>query len=296
MHTINKERTNRNIFLFWFLAIPVLLMLVFTYYPAVKLVTYSFSDYDGLDKQLNFIGLRNWKQLFKDSDTMKTLFHSFYYIAGGLVQNALALLLAVILNNKLLKGRSFFRGIIFLPFILNGTAVSYMFRYFFDYNKGPLNKLLVALGMEPFSWLGSAAVVNWSLALVCVWKFTGYIMTLYLASLQSIPQEYYEAAEIDGCNSFQRFFYITLPQISGIIKLQMFLNISGAVNIFDIPFVITGGGPSGASDTLAMKATKFAFDHRNYGMASAYGVFCTVVIIVVYLAQNKMLGAKEEQL
>ena len=267
-----RQTLKTNLFLFSFVCIPVVLLLVFTYFPAAKLVYYSFTNYDGLSKNPDFVGLYNWKKLFSSSELWSTLLHSGYYIIGGIVQNALALLFAIILNDKLIKGRKAFRGIIFLPFILNGTSVSFMFRYF---------------------WLGTEAIVNWSLAFVCLWRYTGYIMVIYLAALQSVPAEYYEAATIDGANSWQKLIHITLPQIRTIIGLQMFLNISGAINIFDIPFVITNGGPNGASQTLAIQAIEYAFTYKNYGLASAYSLFCTVMIIILYVAQNKVFFRKE---
>jgi raffinose/stachyose/melibiose transport system permease protein len=293
MTSLQKRKHGTGWFIFGFTAVPVALMLLFTYYPAAKLVLYSFTDYDGISAEMGFVGLRNWAQLLGNREAWETLSHCLYYIAGGLVQNALALFLAVILNNPRLRGRNVFRGLIFLPFILNGAAVSYMFRYVYNYTKGPLNIALIALGIAPVSWLGSAAIVNWSMAFVCLWRYSGYIMVIYLAGLQSIPGEYYEAAMIDGCGAFSRFRHITLPQISNVIKLQMFLNISGAVNVFDIPFVITSGGPVGASMTLAMRSNEYAFTYRNFGLASAYGVFCTLVIVVLYVTQNKLLYRKE---
>lgn len=293
MNKITNDALKTKLFILVFTAIPVLFLIVFTYYPAVKLFYYSVTNYNGLTKHPNYVGLYNWKKLFSDSGLWVTLKNCLYYIVGGCVQNAVALMLAVILNDKVIKGRKAFRGIIFLPFILNGTAVSFLFRYFYNFDKGPLNILLRALSLTPVKWLGNTAIVNWSLAFVCLWRFSGYIMVIYLAALQSVPYEYYEAATIDGASSWQKFAHITIPQIKSIIGMQMFLNISGAVNIYDIPYVITAGGPNGASMTLAIKATDLAFNFKSYGLASAYSVFCMVVIIILYLAQNKVFFRKD---
>lgn len=293
MNSLSSCKRQRDFFIFCAVLIPVVMMLTFTYFPAVKLVIYSFADWDGTATDITFVKLKNWKKLFQSSDTLEALLHSAYYIAGGVVQNALALLLAVILNNKDLRGRNVLRGIIVLPFILNSTAVSYMFRYIYDYSKGPLNKMLTAIGLSPIKWLSNPLTVNWALAAVALWKNTGYLMVLYLAGLQSIPDEYYEAAQIDGANSWQSFWFVTFPQLTPVIKLQMFLNISGAINVFDLPFILTSGGPVGASKTLAMRANELAFSYNNYGLASAYGVFCTIIIIVLYVAQDKLLYRKE---
>ena len=290
---MHKQKTQRNIFIICSTFIPVILLITFTYYPALKLVYYSFTDSDGVVKNPGFVGLYNWTKLFATGEAFSTLGHSVYYMIGGIVQNSAALLMAVLLNNRKMRGRNILRGIMVLPFILNGTAVSYMFRYMYDFTKGPLNKFLNVLHLPPVSWLGSAQIVNWSLAFVCLWRYTGYLMVIYLAGLQAIREEYYEAAQIDGASGWQQFRYVTLPQITGVIKLQMFLNISGAVNIFDIPFIITEGGPLNASKTLSMRANELAFTYHNYGLASAYGVFCTVAIIIIYIVQDKILYRKE---
>lgn len=296
MYSMTSQKIQRTIFILCALIIPVALMVTFTYYPAVKLIYYSFSEWDGLRPNVDWMGLKNWIYLLHNSDVFGALSHSLYYIAGGLVQNALALFLAIILNKKSMPGKHIFRGIIVLPFILNGTAVSYMFRYIYDYTKGPLNIILQFLGIQPVRWLSNPATVNWALAAVALWRYSGYLMVIYLAGLQSIPADYYEAATIDGANSWQSFRYITIPQLTDVIKLQMFLNISGAVNVFDLPFVITSGGPMGSSMTLAMRANELAFDFNNYGLASTYGVFCTAVIIVIYCLQDKILYGKEKKL
>ena len=276
-----------------FVAIPVALLLAFTIYPAIKLCLYSFTDYDGLSPEMHFVGLYNWKKLFSDIENIKTLWHSAYYMIGGIVQNILALALAVILCNKKIKGKTYLRAMIVLPFVLNGTAVSYMFRYLFDYSKGPLNLLLQNIGLDAVSWLGNEKLVNWSLAFVQMWMLTGYLMIIYIGALQSIPYDYYEAATIDGASGWQKFRYITLPQITPIIGLQMFLNISGSINIFNTPFVLTGGGPNNASRTFAMKTVETAFSYNNYGLASAYGVFCAILIGILYVVQTRVLNRKE---
>lgn len=291
---LQKWKTSRDILIFSFVIIPVVLLILFKYYPAVKLLYYSFTNYDGISPDIKFVGFRNWRVLLGSKESWETLSHALYYIAGGVVQNAIALLLAVILNKKVIKGKNIFRGLIVLPFVLNGTSISYMFRYVFDFSKGPLNLALKALGFEPISWLGNPKLVNWSLAFVALWRYVGYLMIIYLAALQTIPGELYEAAKIDGCSPTRQLINITIPLIKNIIKLQMFLNISGAVNVFDIPFVITGGGPSGTSLTLTMQANKYAFNFKNYGMASAYGVLCTIIVIIIYLTQDKLLYGKEE--
>ncbi len=288
-----RQKLQKTVFILSFTLIPVALMLVFTYYPALKLVYYSFTNYKGTSPVFDYVGLFNWKLLLRGGEVWSALFNSVYYIIGGIVQNALALLLAVVLNDLSFRGRNLFRGIVFMPFILNGTAVSYMFRYFFDYSKGPLNMVITALGFQPVSWLSNPAIVNWALAFICLWKYTGYLMVLYLAGLQAISADLYEAAMLDGAGKWQQFRFITWPSIINVIKLQMFLNISGAINIFDIPFVITDGGPVGASMTLALQANNYAFEYHNFGLASTFGIFCTLAVVVVYLLQDKLLYRKE---
>ena len=237
-------KTQRKLVIIGFLAVPVLLLLTFTYYPAVRLIYYSFTDWDGLNNHVSWLGIDNYREIFSNPDLFGVFVHQIPYVVVGVVQNIVALLFAVILNSKL-RGRNVFRVILFLPFIMNAVAVAFMFQYVFDTTTGSLNSLLGLLGLDSWkqSWLGNTSIVNYSLASIGFWRFMGYNMVIYLGALQSIPADMYEAATLDGAGRMQTFWHMTLPNMTKIIQLNMFLTLSGAIAVFDLPFVLTHGGP-----------------------------------------------------
>lgn len=286
-------KTQRILVNIGFLALPLLLLILFTYYPAVKLVYFSFTDWDGYSKETEWIGLSNYVEVFANPDLFGVFVNQIPYFIIGLVQNAIALMFAVILNSKL-RGKNFFRVMLFLPFIMNSVAVAFMFQYVFDTTNGSLNILLSFLGLEELrmSWLGNKDIVNYSLASIGLWKFMGYNMVIYLGALQAIPGDMYEAAKIDGANRFQVLWNLTLPNLTTIIQLNMFLTISGALSVFDLPFILTKGGPAGASETFLTKTIDTAFRFNNFGLASAMSVVLLILTIVILMIQNQVIGKK----
>ncbi|MCQ4086359.1 carbohydrate ABC transporter permease [Saccharibacillus sp. JS10] len=283
-------KRQRVIILIAFLAIPLLLLGTFSYYPAAKLLYLSFTDWDGISSTVEFLGLDNYREIFSNPDLFGVFLHQIPYVLGGILQNIIAITFAVILNSRI-KGRNLFRVLLFVPYIMNGVAVAFMFQYVFDTNNGSLNALLGNLGLYNLqqSWLGETSLVNFSLASVSMWRYVGYTMIIYLGALQSIPGDMYEAATIDGANRFQSFWHLTLPSLSNVIQLNMFLTLSGALAVFDLPFVLTKGGPAGASETFLLKTTETAFTFNNYGLASAMSIVLLGLTIVILLVQNLVL-------
>ncbi|MFC4098890.1 carbohydrate ABC transporter permease [Paenibacillus xanthanilyticus] len=283
----------RKLILIGFLAIPLLLLGLLTYYPAIKLVYLSFTDWDGISSDSMWLGLENYKEIFTNPDLFGVFLHQIPYALIGIIQNIVAIVFAVILNSRL-KGRNFFRVLLFLPFIMNAVAVAFMFQYVLDTTNGSLNGLLGALGLSSLqqSWLGNASLVNYSLASIGFWRFMGYNMVIYLAALQAIPGDMYEAAKIDGAGRLQTLWHLTLPNLTKIIQLNMFLTISGALAVFDLPFVLTKGGPAGASETFLLKTIETAFQFNNFGLASAMSVVLLLLTIVVLGIQNAVINRR----
>ncbi|WP_438444045.1 carbohydrate ABC transporter permease [Gorillibacterium sp. sgz5001074] len=288
-------KTQKWIIVIGFLLVPMTLLCTFTFYPAVKLVYLSFTDWDGISPDKKLIGWSNYAEVFDNPKIFGVFLHQIPYFLVGVVQNMFALLFAVLLNGKL-KGRNFFRVLLFLPFIMNGVAVAFMFQFVFDTTNGSLNALLDAIGLDGWkmSWLGNKDIVNYSLASVGFWRFMGYNMVIYIGALQAIPGDMYEAATIDGASGVQQFWYLTLPHLTKIIELNMFLTISGALSVFDLPFVLTAGGPAGASTTFVFKTVETAFQFNNYGLASAMSVVLLLITVVILGIQSKVINRKGE--
>ncbi|SDX80736.1 carbohydrate ABC transporter permease [Paenibacillus sp. CF384] len=283
-------KKQRIIIIASFTIIPLLLLLTFSYYPTLELFHLSFTNWDGLSPDKEWIGWDNYKEVFTDPDIFGVFKHNFAYFAVGIVQNIAAIYFAIVLNGKL-KGRYFFRLLLFLPYILNGVAVAYLFGYVFDTTQGSLNTLLAAIGLSgETSWLGSESFVNYTLASIGFWRFMGFNMVIYLAALQSIPSDLYEAAQIDGANAWKQFLFITLPNIYKIIELNLFLTVTGALEVFDLPFVLTNGGPAGASETYVFKIIATAFQFNNYGLASAMSVVLLLIVVLVLSVQRLLFS------
>lgn len=286
-------KVQRKLVLTAFLLIPLALLCLFTYYPAARLVYLSFTDWDGISADKAWLGLGNYIEVFTNPELFGVFLHQIPYVLIGIIQNIAAIVFAVILNSKL-RGRNFFRVMLFLPFIMNAVAVAFMFQYVFDTTNGSLNGLLGLIGLESLqqSWLGTNTLVNYSLASIGFWRFMGYNMVIYLGALQSIPADMYEAAKIDGAGRFQTFWSLTIPNLTKIISLNMFLTLSGALAVFDLPFVLTKGGPAGASETFLFKTIETAFQFNNYGLASAMSVVLLIFTAVILGIQNTVINRK----
>lgn len=274
-----------------FLVIPLALLLLFTFVPAFNMVVYSFQKRDQFGVDPEFIGLDNYKTIFTNPDYFITFKNSLYYLCGSFIQQALALLLASILCSKL-YAKGLFKGVLFFPYLMNGVAVSIIFLRFFTKGnppltgEGTLNSVLMSFGAEPVRWMDPAKpfLVNCCLVFVSVWRYIGFDIIMYIGAIQSISPDLYEASDLDGANPWQRFRYIVFPSIKPIISLQLILAVKGAISVFEIPYIITGGNYG--SSTFVIKTIETAFKKKQVGLASAMAVVLLIIIIIVTLIQQ----------
>ncbi|GLX67525.1 carbohydrate ABC transporter permease [Paenibacillus glycanilyticus] len=285
-------KTQRYLILFGFLTIPVLLSLTFSYYPAVSLLYYSLTDWTGLGWDMHYIGFDNYKEIFTKPEVFGALKNNLYYFIGGLVQVALSLYFAVILTGKL-RGRNGFRAMLFIPYVLHSVATVIMFKNLYHMEYGSLNVLLGSIGLESWqqSWLGDKHLVNFSLAFISMWKYMGLNMVIFIGALQSIPSDLYEAASIDGANGRQKFRFITLPSIRKVMELMLILTLTGALEAFDIPYVMLLGAND--TSTFVIKTVDTAFKYQNFGLASAMAVVLLIMVLIFIVIQRKLLFREE---
>lgn len=284
-------RKSRNRFIVLSLAIPVILLLMFVVYPSVDLVAMSFTSWDGISPHRDFVDVGNYVDMFtKSPDLWLSLRNNFIYLAVHMVMIPIELSIAVMLNTKF-KGAGLVKTIAFLPFIINGVGMSYAFSYFFSPVNGAFNDILTSLGLSSWiqSWLSDPKVVNFVLASVSAWRFSGYHIVLFSTGLTSIPTEVMEAARIDGANAWQQLWRIQLPSIWLVFSFVMFDCIRGTLQCFDIPFIMTNGGPGYASSTFTLYTIDTAFKYNSFGMAATMAVAIMVIVILVYLFQNVVL-------
>lgn len=277
-----------------FLAVPVLLLVLFTYVPVANMFWYSLTDWDGLDKTKTFVGIDNYVSVFTRPELFRVFFVSLYYFAASFIQMALALYFATILSFST-RFRNLFKGILFFPYLVNGVAIGFIFLYFFRPD-GTLDALLDIVGLGDLSrpWLGDRDVVNFSLASTSIWRYMGLNFVLFLGAIQSIPNQLYEAAELDGANRWQQFRFIIAPGIKPIIGLSFILAISGSLAVFEIPFIMTGG--SNGSETFVIQTVNSAFKFSKVGLASAMAVVLLAIVLVITWIQRRLVPEEKVNL
>jgi ABC-type sugar transport system permease subunit len=289
MNTLQKRK---NQFIYTCLLIPVVLLLMFVVYPALDLIRMSFTDWDGLSLKQNFIGVQNYITMFINSpDLWLSLKNNFVYFFVHLCAIPLELMAAVMLNTKF-RGAKFFRSMTFLPYIINGVAIAYAFSYFYSPINGAFNAILTEIGLKGaiHNWLSDEGIINYVLASVSLWKYSGYHIIMFIAALQSIPQDIMEAATVDGAGAWQKFKAIQIPSIQLVIDFILFDNVRGALQIFDIPFVMTNGGPGYSSSTFTLYTINTAFKYNNFGLAATMAVTIMLLIIIVYTIQSLFIN------
>lgn len=269
-----------------FLAVPLALLVTFTYVPVGNMIYYSFTDWDGVSPDRNFTGLDNYEQIFTRPELFRVFFVSFYYLAASAVQIVIALYFATVLSFDL-RFRNLFKGILFFPYLINGVAIGFVFLYFFQ-DCGTLDSVLSWFGAgSDHAWLGDPASANTSLAGVSVWRFTGLNFVLFLGAIQSIPGELYEAAQLDGASRWQQFRHIIAPSIRPVVSLSVILAISGSLSVFEIPYIMTTGATG--TTTFVIQTVKLAFQFNKTGLASAAAVVLLLIILLITWIQRRLV-------
>ncbi|MCR5063511.1 MAG: sugar ABC transporter permease [Treponema sp.] len=270
-----------------FIIIPLLLLFTFTYLPFGEMVTYSFYKMKYIGER-TFVGLKNYKDLFAREDIFNSLKNSLYYMGGSVVQLVLALLLATLLSFKTKLG-NLFKGIMFFPFLINGIAIGFIFKFFFTHGY-VFDTVLSWLGLPkdnlPY-WLKTQGLNNVSLVGTSVWRYLGQNMVLFIGAIMSVDAELYEAAELDGASKVQQFFHIILPSIKTIVTLNIILSVTGSLSAFEPPFVITKG--ANGTGTYFIIMDQVAHTSQKVGLASAMAVFLLVLIFIVTIIQKLVL-------
>ncbi|MBO7386299.1 MAG: sugar ABC transporter permease [Lachnospiraceae bacterium] len=267
-----------------FMVVPLILLAVFTYIPFGEMVNFSFYNmkYIGARK---FVGLKNYAKVFSRDDCFGALKLSLYYMGGSVVQLSLALYLATLLSFKV-KGGNLFKGFMFFPFLINGIAIGFIFKFF--YTRGfVFDTVLQWCGFQldnlPY-WLKDRSINNISLVGTSVWRYFGQNMVLFIGAIMSVDSELYEAAMLDGANKFQQFKYIILPSIKTIFVLNVILSISGSLSAFEPPYVITDG--ANGTGTYFVVMHDIAHTQQKVGLASAMAVVLLGIIFLVTIFQK----------
>jgi raffinose/stachyose/melibiose transport system permease protein len=273
-----------------FLLPALLLYAIFVIYPISQSIRYSFYDWNGLEPLTDWIGLENYVSAFSDPLFLEALKHNFIIITLSLLlQIPFALMMALLINGNL-KGRGVFRVMFFAPYILSEVVTGVVWRQIYRPD-GLLDQILISLGAGDLThlWLADPSIALYSLFFVISWKFFGFHMVLLLAGLQLIPRELEEAAAVDGAGSWHRFRYITLPLLGPTIRVSVFLSIIGALQLFDLVWVTTRGGPVNSTATMATYLVDWAFRRSQFGYASAVSVIVFGLSLIVALLYQRFV-------
>ncbi len=279
-----REKTFNLVFI-----LPALILfLVFNFYPLIRTFQLSFFQWNGIDKDMIFIGFAQYKDiLFNNPAFWKSMLNAGYVTLLALtLQNGLALLLALLVNRQI-RGENIYRVIFFLPPVLSGVVVGLIWKFVYDGNFGILNHWLIALGFEnfrDFAWLSEVKTALSSVAVVHMWKGFGYGFIILLAGLQTIPNELYEAAEVDGADKWQQFKHITFPCMIPVFTVVTILTILGSMQIFDLIYSMTRGGPAGYTHVPITKIYEY-MSNGEFGYSTAMAVLFGMVLLIVSFAQ-----------
>ena len=258
--------------------------LVFILIPCVWGLLLAFTDYDGF-KKMNFIGLKNFINLFQDNYFYLSLKNNIFYMFFSVLFTLLfGLILAVLVNQKV-RGSSVFKTILFFPQLTSSIAFGMIFALLFT-TRGPINNTLRLLGMvNPPQWLTDSSMVMITITITAIIKNTGYYMVMFLAGLTSVPDDLYEAASLDGANGLQKFQYVTWPMITPTVFMCTILCIINSFKVFDLVSQMTNGGPANSSNVLVFRIYTEAFKFGKFGYASAYGVVLFLIGLAITLLQ-----------
>ena len=285
-----------------YFAIPVLLLYgIFYLIPITFGEVFAFTDWNIYVSEIHFNGIDNFIQIFTDPSMSRVFWRSIgntiYYAIGTLVlTNVIALMLALALN-KGLKSQTWLRTVFFIPVVLCPLAIGLLFTAMYNPQYGIINTVLRGIGLENLTqeWIADPSIAMNSVITAGIWKGVGMTSLIYLAGLQGIPGEYYEAAKIDGAGKIQTFFRITFPLLISSVTINLFLGFVGGLKVFDFVITITRGGPGSQTQVLATMVYK-ELSAGRYGMATAYELVLNIIIAVLAFAGLGLLKKKEVEL
>lgn len=291
-----KKKAKENLVLLMFVAPALLVYIVFKLFPAASGVFYSMTDWNGLNKEFQFIGLSNFVELFNDQNFWRSMLFTLKYVVVMVVLcNVVALILAVAIESRP-KGKGFFRTMFYMPNMISMIIGGYMWTFIFT-------KILYYMadnwGMKFLdkSWIGDPKYAFIAIIIVAVWGAAGYLMIIYMAALQGVPTHLKESANLDGAVGWKCFWKITFPLIQHAVTICIFWTLNSAFQVFDVIYSLTGGGPGRATQSVAINIYEEAFTGNiRYGYATAKSTVLFLVVLIITVIQLRLMKRKEQEL
>ncbi|SFR52500.1 carbohydrate ABC transporter membrane protein 1, CUT1 family (TC 3.A.1.1.-) [Yoonia tamlensis] len=288
-----SSRTTKLLFM-----LPALIVLaVFFVYPIALTFYYSFTDFTGVGTP-EYAGLKNYDRIMSRSRYPEALKVTILFTLIVVTVQTLAGLFIATLLQRLPAVRNFARAALFTPAMMSFVIVGYLWQFIYSPFNGGLNALLTSVGLESLTraWLGDPSTALFAIAIAHVWMFTGYTTAIFLAGYANIPGDIEEAGKLEGANSLQRFWYLELPLLAPSVTINVMLSTIGTLKTFELPFIMTKGGPDGATRTLSLEIIENLFGAYKFGFASSLSIVMLVIVIIVAFVQNKFLRGREDNM
>ena len=300
MNALEKKKKNTPTFwIILFLLPNTILYCMYTIYPAFATAWYSLLDWTAFQKQGRFYGLNNYLELMQDPVFLSSLKATFRFMLYSVpLRFVLSLVFALLLTWKRCKGKTLFRTLLFLPVVTTGAIIGTIMKMIFDPKYGPINIVLGKLHLIPqsFGLLSNSSTALETSAVIWAWKWMGMSLIYWIASLQSIPTELYEAATVDGATSFQTFRMITAPLLKPFAGIILILTVGDSLRVFDLMLTLTNGGPFYASETIELFIYHTSFANRvpRIGYASAAATLFALIFVIVATVQSIVKNASRK--
>lgn len=289
--TLDKVMSNKKIIALYVLPALLVIMAV-VYIPIILTAYYGLNEWNGIGA-MTFIGLDNYQALLSDGKFWDSAWHSLLLAVFSAASLIIYLAVAMVLASKI-KGANLFRKIYLIPMLLSSVAIAQLWLRIYHPTNGIVNSFLESIGItNPPAWLAEPSLVLFALFIPILWQYAGFYILIYYAALKNIPASLVEAAKIDGATSLQIAFRIKLPLIMEVIKVTIVLAVVGSLKYFDLIFVMTDGGPNGASEVMASYMYHTAFRAYDFGYGSAIGFFLLVICLIVTWVIRKLTASKE---
>ena len=280
-----------------FILPSVILCAVFMLWPLFEVVRYSFTDWNGVSETYNYVMFRNYAGINEIDGFNEMMIATITFAIGTTVLTVLIAFLTALALDKKGKGRlprGLMRSLWFLPALLSGTVVGMLWRIMYNFNNGVINKVLVSMGMEKVNWLETRGITNIAVIIGSTWVQIGFCVIVFLAGLQSIPQELYEAAAIDGAVPRQQLWHITLPMMASSITINVITTTIAGFKAYELPYNISKGMPGKSTLLMTQRIFFFGFQDFDYGLGSALSVFLLLIIAAISLIQLIYLKKRED--
>ncbi|AOT73022.1 ABC transporter [Geosporobacter ferrireducens] len=295
--SVQSKSIRKDAYGYLFIAPFFIILTIFVVYPIIYSFGISFTKWDGSILSPQFVGVENYKRLFGDKFFMKSVSNTWIMWLGCIIpQLIMGLALAVALTDRKIKGKAFFRWIYYLPNLVTMASVGALVFFLLDWQSGSINRLLISLGFikEPINFLQDIFASRFAVSFTLWWMWFGYSMIIFMAGIRAIPEEYFEAARVDGGNRWQIFWRITLPCLRPIILYQVVTSLIGGLTMFDVPYVLSGGNgaPQNSTLTMVMYLYNTTFANYNFGYGATIGVGLFVLVIMVVAVAYRLINRK----